>query len=90
VCSEVLGVAAVVDRLERLLLCDEVAIEDVADSPVALTVLVVPLALADSPLTQAPGAANLSFDDLPRHDKPLYDETARSCPSRGDTPDPGH
>jgi hypothetical protein len=45
----------------------ELAVEDIADGPVVRPILAVPLALAGGALPLAPGAADLPFDDIPRH-----------------------
>jgi hypothetical protein len=55
-------VAPVVDRLQGSFLKDEGSVDDVADRPLALAVLVVPRTLAGAALFLAAGPPDLSYE----------------------------
>src|SRR5690348_13387094 len=67
VSSEMLLVAPIVDRLQRIFLKDEGTVDDVADRPIAFAELLVPFTLAGRSLGHATGPTNFALDDFPGH-----------------------
>jgi hypothetical protein len=64
---EVLLIALIIDRLERVFLAHELAVHLVADRPPVLAVLAVPLALPRRALLDAAGLAEPALDHPPPH-----------------------
>jgi hypothetical protein len=65
--GEVFLIASVINRLQRLLLRDEVPIKDIANLPAAFAILPIPVTLPADPLANAARPANVALDNSPGH-----------------------
>ena len=74
--GEVPLVAAIVDQLQRVLLEDKRAVNDVPHRPILRAIGAIPLPLASGALPLPARPADLPLDDVPRHAHGSFTELA--------------
>lgn len=65
-------IAPIVDRFKRNLLRDKLTVDDIANLPVVLAILMIPFPLACRTFFDATRPTQVSLDNYPGYDAPSY------------------